>query len=157
MKRDDLLQEMASRLEETLRNDCERLWLVSWELSGTGRLIESLTLRGVRDELLADLIQLEPLPGIQLHCPALQVHDESPTGWPAANDELAADFVARLDARFVEPALAVRDALSGSTVGRGQWEVRLESLLGELDAGELAHDAHRMALHWFAAEEELSS
>jgi hypothetical protein len=33
----------------------------------------------------------------------------------------------------------------------------MDSLLGELDAGELAHDARRMAMHWFAAQEELSS
>ena len=153
MTRDDLLQEMASRMEEIRRNDCERLWLVSWDVSGAGPLIESLAHREYGDELLADLIQLEPVPGIHLHCPRLQVHSAASADWPSSShDDPAADFASRLESRFAEPAGALRESL-----GAGPWEVRIDSLLGELDAGELAHDARRMAMHWFAAQEELSS
>jgi hypothetical protein len=158
MTRDDLLQEMASQLEGLPRNNCERLWLASWEVSGAGLLIESLARQQESDSLLADLIQLDPIPGIDLACPALRVHNVSPTGWPASGqDDPAVDFVVNVEARLAESAVTARECLAGSEVSGGPWEVRMDSLLGVLDAGELAHDARRMAMHWFAAEEELSS
>jgi hypothetical protein len=88
----------------------------------------------------------------------LQVQSAVSADWPSpSHDDLAADFATRLTARLAEPAGALRECLTGSSPGVEPWEVRMDSLLGELDAGELAHDARRMAMHWFAAQEELSS
>jgi DNA-directed RNA polymerase specialized sigma24 family protein len=156
--RDDLLQEMASRLEQAARQPCEKVWLVGWDVSGAGALVEALAERRFRDELAADLAELDPLAGVTLHTHSLRVHASSPAARPiAVHDELAGEFVARLDERFARGDAALRDCVASSALRGGPWEVKLETLLVELDAGEVAHDACRMAMHWFGAPEELSS
>src|SRR5262249_22705630 len=70
--RDDLLQDMATLLEQTPRKPCERVWLVGWDISGDGPLLESLTERSFRDELSCDLSGLDPVPNIHVHTHALR-------------------------------------------------------------------------------------
>lgn len=159
---DDLLQELASQLEQTPRCAGELVRLVSWEISGRGQLFDRLADREDRDELLDELALLDPVPGIaiQTHAVALHPADELPQAVAAADDP-AADFALRLEQRFARSEATVRECLAGSAFRGGPWEVKIESLCGELDAGELAHDARRLAMHWFApteeSEEELSS
>ncbi|MGE5194625.1 MAG: hypothetical protein ACM3U2_19205 [Deltaproteobacteria bacterium] len=158
MSRDDLLQEMASLLEQTPREPCEKVWLVGWDVSGEGELLEILSKPGFRDDLLADLTGLDPVPGIHVHTHALRVHLPAGAALPiAGQDELAAEYVARLAERFARSDAALHECLAASDLHRGPWNVRLETVLAELDAGEVALDAQRMAMHWFASPEELSS
>ncbi|MBI3863196.1 MAG: hypothetical protein HY290_14995 [Planctomycetia bacterium] len=153
---DDLVQEMATRLEQSPRCAGEQVRLVTWIVAGHGPLMDRLVRPGVRANLLDDLAQLEPLPGIAVHTHAFRLHPAGGEPIPS-NDEPANDFALRLDERFARPAAALHECLAGSGLHGGPWGVKIESLFGELDAGELAHDARRLAMHWFAAEEELSS
>ena len=152
--RDDLLQEMASLLEQSARNECEEVWLVGWDLAGEGPLLESLQEPSFRERFLADLSGLEPIPHARLHTYCLRLSGARST---APADALAADCGARLHERFANRETALAECLAGSALVGGPWEVRLESLFAELDAGEVAHDACRMAMQWFAGREELSS
>jgi hypothetical protein len=156
--RDDLLQEMAAVLEQTGREPCERVWLVAWELSGEGPLLESLADQPGRQELCAELAGLDPVPKVLVHSYSLRVRRpvlarDSITD----RDELAVEYAARLAAWPGPRQADLRESLAESALRGGPWEVKLESLFAELDAGEIAHDAARMAMHWFAAHEELSS
>jgi hypothetical protein len=158
MNRDDLLQEMATVIERAGRKPCEKVWLVSWTVSGAGPLFESLAEKRFRDGLIAELVELDPLPGIALCTPAIEVHTSSPSSRPIGDhDELAADFLARLDERLSRHETARHECLAGSALHGGPWEMKLEALLAELDAGETAREAGRMTRHWFAVPEELSS
>jgi len=152
--RDDLLQEMASLLEQSARHDCEEVWLVGWDLAGEGPLLESLQQASFRERFLADLSGLEPIPHARLHTHSLRLSAARST---APADALAADCGARLHERFTKRESALAECLAGSALVGGPWEVRLETLFAELDAGEVAQDACRMAMHWFSGREELSS
>jgi hypothetical protein len=171
--RDDLLQDMASRLEQITPQTCEKVWLVAWDITGTGPLFERLLDRTFRDELLDELAALDPVPGVQIHTHALRSHPVA-SAWPpiaengpvleqnGANStgletNLAAEFAMRVEQRFADPEPAIESCLAGSALAGGPWEVEIESLIATLDAGEVAHDARRLAMHWFAAHEELSS
>jgi len=158
MSRDDLLQEMASILERTSRKPCEKVWLVGWNVSGDGELAKALLEARFCDELAADLAELVPLPGISVHTHSLRVQTSSQSVRSIkVHDELATEFVARLEERFARPTTALQECLMHSALRAGPWEMKMETLLAELDAGEVAHDACRMAMHWFGAPEELSS
>ncbi len=56
----------------------------------------------------------------------------------------------RLEERFADPEKTINECLASSAFAGGPWEVRIESLFAELDAGEVAHDARRLAMHWLA-------
>jgi hypothetical protein len=158
MTRDDLLQDMATLLERTPRKPCERVWLVGWHISGEGPLLESLAERSFRDELSRDLTGLDPVPNVHVHTYALRVRPSAPALPLAADqDGLAAEYVSRLQDRFARPDTALREALSGSALRSGPWQTRLESLVDELDAGEVGREAQRRAPEWIASLEELSS
>jgi hypothetical protein len=158
MSRDDLLQEMAAVVEQAMRKPCEKVWLIGWDVSGEGQLLESLRQRRFCAELVAELAELDPLPGTALHTHAIRVHESSPAARPiGVHDELASAFVARLEERFARRETALHDCLAGSALHGGPWEKRLETLLAELEAGEVAADACRMARHWIVAPEEVSS
>jgi hypothetical protein len=158
MTRDDLLQEMATVLEQTAREPCERVWLVGWELSGGGPLLESLADHAAREDLCAQLAELEPVPNVLVHTCGMRVHLPALAERSIADrDELAIEYAARLAERFGRRETALRESLAETALRDGPWEVKLESLMAELDAGEVAQDAARMAMHWFAAQEELSS
>lgn len=156
MTRDDLLQEMAAALEQAPRTPCEKVWLIGWNASGAGPRFEALADRAQRDALLAELAGLDPVPGVRIHTHSLRLH-RSPQEAPPLADSLAADCVARLHERFAHAETALHECLAGSALRGGPWEVRIESLMAELDAGEVAHDACRLVMHWLAAPEELSS
>jgi hypothetical protein len=170
-KRDDLLQEMASRLEQTRRQTCEKVWLISWNITGGGphweQLREQLENPSFRNELSKDLSSLDPAPGIRIYTHSLRTQPAIPLSRPIAEsgagfdregrtDNLAAEFAMRLEARFAEPRPAIETSqaiekyLAGSALAGGPWEARLESLSAELDAGEIAHDARRLTSRWFA-------
>ena len=161
--RDDLLQDMASQLEQTQRHDCEKVWLVAWDVTGAGALFELLANPTFRVQLLEELAGLDPAPGVRIHTHALRMHPAVPPSRPIADSEsgveknLAAEFAMRLEERFADPKRAIDECLAGSALAGGPWEVKIESLFAELDAGEVAHDARRLAMHWFAGQEELSS
>ena len=171
--RDDLLQDMASRLEQTTRQTCEKVWLVAWDVTGRGPLFERLLDCTFRDELLEELTGLDPVRGVQIHTHALRLHPVA-SAWPpnaengpaleqngaistGLETNLAAEFAMRLEQRLADPEQAIESCLPGSALVGGPWQVEIESLIAELDAGEVAHDARRLAMHWFAAQEELSS
>ena len=159
--RDDLLQEMASRLEQTRRQTCEKVWLFAWNVTGAGQLFERLENRSFRDELLADVADLDPVPGVRIHTHALRLSPSMPALRPIiereagfnsqglAND-LAAEFAMRMDERFADPERAINACLAGWAQAGEPWQDKMESLFAELDAGEVAHDARRLAMHWFA-------
>jgi hypothetical protein len=156
--RDDLLQDMATLLEQTPRKPCERVWLVGWDIFGDGPVLDALTERPFRDELCRDLTGLDPVPNVHVHTHALRVHLPAPAvPVTADHDGLATEYVSRLEARFARPETALREALVGSALRNGPWQVRLETLVGELDAGEIGREAQRRALEWFASLEEHSS
>ncbi len=156
--RDDLLQELASQLEQFPRYTGEEVRLVTWTVSGHGQLWERLAQPGFQNDFLDELTLLNPLSGVTIQTHALKLHAAPGSHWPhAPTEDLGADFVVRLDERFTRPDSAWRDYLADSELHGGPWEVKFETLSGELDAGELAYDARRLAMHWFAAQEELSS
>jgi len=169
--RDDLLQEMASRLEQTRRETCEKVWLVAWEFTGAGpnweQFCEQLENDRFRGELLHDLSELDPAPGVRIYTHALRTQSAAPVPQPVPNSDagsdqqgfakdLAAEFAMRLEARFAGPSpaietrQAVEKCLSGSMFDGGPWEARITSLSAELNAGEIAGDARRLATRWFA-------
>jgi hypothetical protein len=157
MSRDDLVQEMAATLEKASRNACEKVWLVGWTVSGEGALVESLSRPRFRDSLIAELAQLDPLPGIHVHTYSLRASTPlSAVRRLAVHDELANEFAARLDARFARPGAALRDCLAGSTLRGGPWESKMETLLVELHAEEVAREANRMASEWLEVPEASS-
>jgi hypothetical protein len=161
MHRDDLLQELASRLEQTRRQTCEKVWLIAWNVTGTGPLFDRLENRRFRDELLADVAGLDPVPGVRIHTHALRLSPSiealrpiierdagfNPQGLAA---DLAAEFAMRMDERFADPERAINACLAGWAQAGEPWQDKMESLFAELDAGEVAHDAGRLARHWFA-------
>jgi hypothetical protein len=158
MTRDDLVQEMASVLEQAPREACEKVWLVAWEFTGEGYLLDSLSEKRFCDELTVELTELDPVPSVWIHSHSLWVHQSArATRSIASQNDLASEYAARLEMRFARPEAALGECLAGSALAGGPWEVKIESLFAELDAGEVAHDARRMAMHWFAADEELSS
>jgi hypothetical protein len=158
MTRDDLLQDMATLLEQTPRKPCERVWLVGWDISGEGPLLESLTERIFRDELCRDLTGLDPVPNIHVHTYALRVRRPAPAvPLMADHDGLAVEYISRLEERFAQSETALHEMLSGSTLRAGPWQARLETLVTDLDAAEVGREAQRRALEWFASLEELSS
>jgi hypothetical protein len=159
--RDDLLQEMASRLEQTRRQACEKVWLIAWNVTGAGPLFERLENRSFRDELLADVADLDPVPGVQIHTHTLRLSPDVPAsrpileGGPGSDAEglannLAAEFAMRLEDRFADPERAINACLAGWAQTGEPWQDKIESLFAELDAGQVAHDARRLATHWFA-------
>ena len=156
--RDDLLQEMAARLEQTSRKPCEKIWLVGWDVSGTGDLMKALSGPDFRDTLADDLTGLEPVPGIYVHTHAMRVRlAAGATPEIAGDDELLSAYTARLQERFARTDASLIDIVSASAIGGGPWKLRLETILADVDAGKIAHDARRMAGVWFASSEELSS
>jgi hypothetical protein len=158
MTRDDLLQDMATLLEQTPRKPCERVWLVGWDVSGEGPLLQSLTERSFRDELSSDLTGLDPVPNIHVHTYAMYLCPPAPVvALPADHDGLAAEYVSRLEVRFARSETALHETLSGSALRAGPWQARLETLVAELDDAEVGREAQRRALEWFASPEELSS
>jgi hypothetical protein len=163
MSRDDLLQEMAGLLEQTPRKSCEKVWLVGWDLSGEGDLVERLANLADRDELLADLAGLEPITGVHLHSHSLRVHPPAGSRWSIdESDGLTVEYGARLDEHFARPEAGLSELFSTGTrqdavVRGGLWKEQLETALAALDAGEIAHEARRMATQWFASTEEVAS
>src|SRR5205823_3215710 len=131
-RRDDLLQEMATVLEQTGREPCERLWLVGWNLSGEGQLLESLSDHAAREDLCTELAELEPVPNVLIHTCGVRVHLPALAARLIADrDELAVEYAARLAERFGRPEMALRESLAASALHEGPWEVKLESLFAE--------------------------
>jgi hypothetical protein len=160
--RDDLLQEMAGLLEQTPRKPCEKVWLVGWDLSGDGELVERLANTADRDGLLADLAGLEPITGVHLHSHSLRVHPPAGSRWPIdEHDGLAVEYGARLDERFARPDAGLPERLAGiarpEAVGGGPWKEKIDRALAGIDAAEVAHEARRLATQWFASTEEVAS
>jgi hypothetical protein len=150
MSRDDLLQEMAALLEQTARKSHEKVWLVGWDITGEGDVLDSLAESRFRAELAADLAGLEPVPEIRLHTHTLRVHVSAGAARPMADDELAAAYLARLEERFARPEAASTKCVACAAPGEVPRKVRLETVLAELDAGEVARDARKAAMDWFA-------
>lgn len=156
--RDDLLQDLASQLEQIPRHASEQVWLVTWIVSGSGPLLDRLAQPVFRDDFLDDLKLLDPVPGVVVQTHAIRLHETQERHRPdALTEDLAAEFATRLDARFAQPAASWRECLGGPALHGGACEVKLDSLFAEFDASELAHDARRLAQRWFGAEEDLSS
>jgi hypothetical protein len=156
--RDDLLQEMAARLEQTPRKPCEKIWLVGWDITGTGDLLKALSEPGFRDGLAGDLTGLGPVPGIHVQTHAVRVRlSEGATPEIAGDDELVSAYTARLQQRFAHTDASLVDIVSASAIGSGPWKLRLETILAGMDTGEIARDVQRLAGGWFASSEELSS
>jgi DNA repair protein SbcD/Mre11 len=158
LKADDLLFEMLAGLESIPRHASDRVWLVTWHVFGQGPLMESLAPGPEREALLETVHASHGLEGVEVATSAIRIYPE-----PAAasemepRGELAREFDRRLAERLARAPAALRRCLTESPLGGGPWEIQLESLVAELDAGEIAHDARRLGLTWFAAEEELSS
>jgi len=169
--RDDLLQEMASRLEQTRRQTCEKVWLIAWDVTGTGPLFERLGNGDFRDEMLAELTALDPVPGVQIHTHAWRWHlatdclrssgdggtirepplpEQNEFEQKALEEDLAAEFAMRLDERFADPRQAIGACLAGSPQAGGPWLLKIESLVADLDAREVAQNARELAVRWFA-------
>jgi hypothetical protein len=111
-----------------------------------------------RDTLADDLTGLEPVPGIYVHTHAMRVRlAAGATPEIAGDDELLSAYTARLQERFARTDASLIDIVSASAIGGGPWKLRLETILADVDAGKIAHDARRMAGVWFASSEELSS
>lgn len=158
MIRDDLLQNMASLLEQTPREACEKVWFTAWNVTGEGPLIELLADRAFRDELAFELAVLDPVPRVQIQIHALRVHVSAQAARSiAGHDELFAEYVAHIEERFSGRHKALAECLAGSALSSGPWQARIESLIADLDADEIAGDACQMAQQWFAAQGETSS
>jgi hypothetical protein len=151
--RDDLLQELASQLERTPRYAGEQVRLVTWIIEGSGPLLDRMALAGFRDEFLNDLLLLGPVPGVTIQTHAFELRTSPEMHQPGSPaEDLAAEFAMRLEQRFAQPAANRREWLAGTALRGRPWEVKLDSLLGELDAAELTCEARRLALSWFATE-----
>jgi hypothetical protein len=164
--RDDLVQDMASRLEQTPWQTCEKVWLIAWDVTGAGQLYERLGNRIFRDELLIELIALDPVPGVRIHTHAVRLHMATdsfrpivdggpllePNGFEQRGHEknLADEFAMRLEERFADPEQALGACLAGSLPAGEPWLLKIESLVAQLDAREVAQDARGAAMQWFA-------
>jgi hypothetical protein len=153
--RDDLLQELASQLEQAPRHTGEQVRLVTWIVSGNGALFDRLARPDFRNAFLDELTLLDPLPGVtvrthQFKLRALLKTDDQ----EAPTDDVASEVFARLDGRFAHPTTSWRGCLPGPALHGGPWETKLDSLIGELDAEDLASEARCLALRWFAAAEK---
>ena len=177
-QRDDLLQDMASRLEQSPRQPCEKVWLIAWDVSGTGPLFDRMLNRTFSQELLTDLADLDPTPGVQIQTHALRLHSTGHGSRPnsehgvhehgvdengaegnregletqAPEQELAAEFAMRLEERFADPRQALAKSLAGSSLAGCHWGTGIESLLAGLDGTRINHDARCLALQWFAGQ-----
>jgi hypothetical protein len=157
--RDDLLEGMASRLEQIKRHTCEKIWLVAWDFSGVGPLFERMEDQIFRNDLLDELAKLDAVPGVRILTHAVRTHPLTPTSRPIAegcrgpDNNLVAEFAQRLEDRFADPNKAIDECLTGSALAGEPWDVKIDSLLAGLDAGQVAHDARRLAMHWFAGQE----
>ncbi|MBS0262157.1 MAG: hypothetical protein JSS02_09430 [Planctomycetes bacterium] len=158
MSRDDLLQDLATQLECSPRSDGEQVRLVTWVFSGDHPLLDRLTADRPRQDFLDDLALLDPLPGVTVHTHAMRIrrvsHKERQV---TPMEDLAAEFLDRLQNRLSSPEAAWRACLANSELTGNPWEVKLDSLYGDCDADDLACDARRLAGQWFAADEDLSS
>jgi hypothetical protein len=158
--RDDLVLEMIAALERIPRHETDKVWLVAWNILGSGTWIERLSDRVARSELLATLAEECAIEGVAIHSHAVRIYPHSPVeetndeSIDGAGDELLRGFQDRLAQRASRPQNLLERCFDESPVRGGPWESALESLIAELDADDVAHDARRMSQRWFTADEE---
>jgi DNA repair protein SbcD/Mre11 len=152
--RDDLLLEMIVALERLLRYPSDRVWLLAVNVSGAGPCMEMFGNERDRDAFLSTFHADHGIRDVQIFVHAVRLHptvvrDAETEG----DDELIRQFDRRLTERVAHPQWALQRCLDESRLQGGPWAAPLRSLLAELDAGEIAADARRLGLEWFATEE----
>ncbi|MSR60097.1 MAG: hypothetical protein EXS05_21065 [Planctomycetaceae bacterium] len=165
--RDDLLLEMIGALDQLPRYDCDRLWLVAWNVSGRGPCRELLEEGSARDSLLSAVAAEHGLQGVVIHTHAVRLRPTSSdrrgssntSGFSAANpaatgNDLISAFERCLAERTAQPTWSLKRCLDDSSLGDGPWASTLASLIAEIDKGDVALDVRRLGQQWFAPLEE---
>lgn len=158
--RDDLILDMIGAVERLPRYASDKVWLLAWNVLGSGPWLDRLSDCDARAELLATLAEESPVSGVAIHSHAVRIYPHSPpeaVTVEVGEDELLDQFRDNLLQRAACPQGLLEQCMNESPVRGGPWESALESLIAELDADEVAHDARRMSPRWFTAEEEQPS
>jgi hypothetical protein len=151
--REMLVQAMVRALKAVERFPTDKVWLVAWNVSGAGDLIDALSPGRARDEILAAASTKGDVPGVHVHSHAVRLYRTGVLAPPAA-DELTGEFDARLTSGFAETTWTPARCLAESPLRGGPWQNPLGILLSELDEREVARDARQVGRDWFAPQEE---
>jgi DNA repair protein SbcD/Mre11 len=155
--RDDLLLEMMAAMERLPRYPSDRVWLVTANVTGTGRYMELLDDEHERNTVLALVHAEYEIKDVQVRIHAFRLHPAVLTDSEAVqHDDLIRQFDGHLTERISQPQWALQRCLDESRLQGGPWANSLRSLLAELDPVEVARGARRLGREWFAAEEEQS-
>lgn len=157
MGREHLLEAMRHGLSRIEYLPTDRAWLVAWHVSGTGPLMPSLGRAEFRAAVVREIDRDGGIRDVIVHTHALRVIGAEQHAETIPSDEWGANFDRRIAKRVAKPEASLADVMAGSNLAAGPWEVRMESLIAELDAGEIAHTARAVGLAWFSGGEELSS
>ncbi len=147
---DDLLRDMRAELQEVARQATDRLWLVSWDVRGTGPLADNFLDPAWRNKLNAELHRQPGVPDVSVWSAAWRF-----AGMPRwrANEltphPFTIDYTNALKERVAKPETALRECLDRSTLRGGAWDSRLEGVLAALDPDEIEAAARRWGLTWF--------
>ena len=153
--RDDLLLDMIGALERVPRHESDKVWLLAWNVLGSGPWLDRLADEEARAELLAALAEESPVGGVAMLSHAVRVYPHTPVAQGIeGEDELLATFREHLLERATRTPGLLEQCFDDSPVRGGPWEPALGSLIPELDADEVVHGALRTSPRWFTAEEE---
>lgn len=147
---DDLLRDMRAELQEVTRQATDRLWLVSWDVRGTGPLADKFLDPDWRNALGAEIHRQPGVPDVSV-CSAAWRFAGMPR-WRANEltpHPFTVDYTNALKERVAKPETALRECLDRSALRGGAWDSRMEEVLATLDPDEIEAAARRWGLTWF--------
>ncbi len=146
--RDAVMQQLRSGLEAIPRTSQDELWLLTWNISGSGRFYEDLQDPTCAERLWNDALQSAGGQSPQFHL--RKVRFGNPLDGQAGSDFLSQEFARQLGDWNPATNLPER-AIAASPLAAGPWASRMKSVLAEVNPHEAVQEAQRLGWAWLKA------
>lgn len=148
MTRDAVLQQLRSGLDAIPRTSQDELWLVTWNISGSGRLYEDLQDQDYAQRIWSECVQSAGAESLQFQL--RKIRFANPIQDEAGQDFLSQEFARQLGEWNGSTNLQER-IIAESSVAGGPWASRMKTILAEVNTHEATQDAHRLGWAWLKA------
>lgn len=143
--RDAIMQQIRSGLDAIPRTSQDELWLVTWNISGSGRFYEDLQDQACAERLWNDALQSVGSQNPQIHL--RKVRFANPMDGQAGADFLSQEYARQLG-EWAAPADMKDRIIAASSLAEGPWASRMKTVLAEVDSQDAVQAAQRLGWAW---------
>lgn len=143
--RDAVIQQLRNGLDALPRTPHEELWLVTWNITGSGRFYDDLQDADCARRLWSDTVQSNGTATPQYHL--RKVRFLNPLEEQGGLDFLSEEFARQLASWAATPNLQDQ-VVAASTLAESPWASRMKTVLADVDPQAALQDAHRLGWAW---------